>query len=101
MTWAPSEDKEHKACSFPGCTAGFGRSQADSYYSRALPEGWVSVKPGYRCHEHHDFDITFEDAVESVEADQSLLGMEFGTYSGSDLDNQAVLRALRRGPTST
>lgn len=87
-------------CSLPECPNTFARSRADAYYSRPLPGGWVSVLPGYRCAEHHDFEISWEQAIDTVNADRLAVEQEFGNYPGSDLDHAAVIRALHRGPST-
>ena len=100
MTFPASETKVSQACTADGCTNTFGRSHSDSYNSRPLPEGWISGTRGWRCSLHHDYEITFDEAISNVESDHYAAEHEFGGFAGSDIDWDTTLRALRRGPLS-
>ena len=92
------------SCTSDGCTNTFMRSGEDRYRSRPVPDGWVGVSVGWRCPEHHDYEIDFETAIEEVGAAWGARDSEFivGRHEqeASDLDFEAVIRALKRGPLS-
>jgi hypothetical protein len=92
-------------CTFEGCPRTMTRTRDDAYRSRPPAEGWVAVQPGWRCPDHHEFEITFDEALEELGHVWAAVDQEFlaGRHEqeASDLDYQAVVRAFERGRPST
>lgn len=100
-----SESSNVVRCTAAGCANTMIRTRDDAFHSRRPPEGWVSVVPGWRCPEHHAFEISFDEALDQISMAWAAADQEFliggHEQEASNLDYEAVVRAFERGRHST